>query len=83
MLCKNRILTLIWALGVVVTASLAPVNSNLQFRNAFSDASAAKTHKRGTIFKNSTSLDKSWNGATLFSMYVSPSARSRPVKADF
>jgi hypothetical protein len=70
MLFKNCILTLIWALGTAVTASLAPVNSNLQFRSAFSHASAAKTVKRDTVFKNSTLLNKSWNGATLLRMYV-------------
>jgi hypothetical protein len=79
----NGILTLIWSLETVVTATLVPLNSNLQFRNALSDTSAAGIHKRDTVFKNSTKFDKSWNGATLFSMYVFPSTHSRIVKADF
>jgi hypothetical protein len=73
MLFKNCILTLIWALGAVVIDGLAPVNSNLQFRNV----------KRDTVFKNSTLLNKSWSGATLLKMYVFSSTCSTVVKADF
>jgi hypothetical protein len=59
MLLKNCILTLIWALGKVVAASLVLVNSNLQFRSTFNYISAAKTIKQDIVFKNSTLLNKS------------------------
>jgi hypothetical protein len=70
MLLKNYILTLIWALSEVVAASLALVNSNLQFYSAFSHAFMAKTIKRDIVFKNSTLLNKSWNSAILLKIYV-------------
>ena len=66
--------------GQVIT-DLAPLNSNLQVRNAPGASStdtlrllhrslAAASLKRDTdtVFKNSTSLNTSWDGAVLFSV---------------
>ncbi|KAH7317955.1 hypothetical protein BKA65DRAFT_439132 [Rhexocercosporidium sp. MPI-PUGE-AT-0058] len=64
-----------------VAADLAPLNSNLQVRNAPGASStdtlrllhrslSETTLKRdtNTVFKNSTSLDTSWDGVVLFSV---------------
>ncbi|KAH6717353.1 hypothetical protein BKA61DRAFT_573392 [Leptodontidium sp. MPI-SDFR-AT-0119] len=64
-----------------VAADLATLNSNLRVRNAPGGSStdtlrlfhrslsaATLTRDTGTVFKNSTSLDTSWNGAVLFSV---------------
>jgi hypothetical protein len=80
MLVSYFTLALNWAMALsFVAAGLAPLNSNLQIRNApgisVSDTlwalrralSSATNLKRDTVFKNSTSLDTSWNGAVLFS----------------
>lgn len=62
-----------------VTAGLALSNSNLQLRNSpralakhnvRQVSSAITNSKRDITLKNSTTLDTSWNGATLFSMYA-------------
>ena len=61
MLFKNCILTLIWALGAVVTAGLAALRQSTvisNFASGFSHVSAAKTVKRDTVFKNGTLLNK-------------------------
>ena len=80
MLVSYFMFALSWATGLsFVAAGLAPLNSNLQIRNApgtsSSDTlwalrrtlSSAATLKRDTVFKNSTSLDTSWDGTVLFS----------------
>lgn len=80
MLFSHFIIALSWGMGLsFVAGGLAPLNRNLQIRNApgtsSSDTlltlrralSSAATVKRDTVFKNSTSLDTSWNGAVLFS----------------
>ena len=64
-----------------VAADLAPLNSNLQVRNAPGASStdtlkllhrslsvAALKRDTDTVFKNSTSLDTSWDGTVLFSV---------------
>lgn len=76
------LLALSWAgsLGFVA-AGIAPLNSNFQLRNAAGTSSldtlsalrrslTSAVTKRNTVFKNSTSLNTSWDGVTLFSMYV-------------
>lgn len=83
MLASYFILALSWAIGLnFVSAELAPLNSDLEIRNAPGTSSmhtllalrralSASALKRDTVFKNSTSLDKSWDGAVLFSECVS------------
>jgi hypothetical protein len=69
-----------WAVSFgSVAAGVAPLNSGVQIRNAPPVAppsetlwalrralSSAALLKRDTTFENSTSLDKSWDGAVLF-----------------
>jgi hypothetical protein len=68
-----------WAMvSGFVAAGLVPLNSDLQVRNAPGISSpdtllalgrtlsSAAILKRETVYKNSTTLDTSWNGATLF-----------------
>lgn len=70
---------LCWAICLsFVDAGVAPLNSNLQIRNAPATSSSetlwairralssAAAVKNDTTFKNSTSLDKNWDGAVLF-----------------
>ncbi|KFZ13072.1 hypothetical protein V502_06778, partial [Pseudogymnoascus sp. VKM F-4520 (FW-2644)] len=70
---------LCWAICLgSVAAGVAPLNSNLQIRNAPATSSSetlwalrralasARDVKNDTVFKNSTSLDTSWDGAVLF-----------------
>jgi hypothetical protein len=77
---------ILFALGWVallnfVAAGVTPANSNLHIRNGAGASSSdtlyalrrslsSEAIKRDTVFKNSTSIDTSWNGVTLFSMYV-------------
>ena len=75
---------ILWAMGLSsVAATTLPQDIVVRTRNApgMSDIdtfrairralSAAEVHKRDlTEFKNSTSLDTSWDGAVLFSLYV-------------
>lgn len=71
----SLILSISFAAGSVVT-----LNNDLQLHSAprafpvDTSRSLPRAHsltpllKRGTVFKNSTTLDKSWNGAVLFSL---------------
>jgi hypothetical protein len=70
-----------WAGLGFVFADVAPLNTNFQIRNAAGTSSddtlyalrrslSSAAAKRDTVFKNSTSLNKSWDGVTLFSLYV-------------
>jgi hypothetical protein len=83
MLVKFMI-TLAWAIGACfVAASYASLNNNLQIRNAPGSSSkdtllavrrglsSAALVKRDTNLKtNTTTLDRSWAGATLIKMYA-------------
>lgn len=78
MLVSHFMFALGWAMGPgLVAAGLAPLNSNIQIRNAPGTSSSdtlwalrqslsAAVQKRDTVFKNGTSIDKSWDGAVLF-----------------
>lgn len=83
MLASHLILALTWAIGLeLVAASLVPLNSNLQIRNAPGMSSSETVlairraissvaiMKRETVFKNSSTISKSWDSAVLFSKYV-------------
>jgi len=80
MLVPHLLFILSWAIvPSFAAAGLPPLNNNLQLRNAPGTSSSdtlralrrrlslATTQKRDTAFKNSTSLDTSWNGVVLFS----------------
>jgi hypothetical protein len=73
-----------WMVGFsLVAAALTPMNSNLQIRNARDTSSTETLRKfrrvlsaavlkrdtdKDTFFRNSTSLDTSWDGSVLFSV---------------
>jgi hypothetical protein len=80
MLASQLLFALSWVSVLsLVAAGIAPLNNNFELRNApgtsSSDTlralrrslSSAAIVKRDTVFKNSTSLDSSWDGAVLFS----------------
>jgi hypothetical protein len=73
--------TLSWAGLSFVFADIAPLKTSFQIRNAAGTSSedtlyalrrslSSAAAKRDTVFKNSTSLNTSWDGVTLFSLYV-------------
>ncbi|KAI1088314.1 hypothetical protein F5B19DRAFT_486056 [Rostrohypoxylon terebratum] len=86
MLLTNPFLTLSWALALgSVSAATPPPNLALDVRNAPGSSTedtllalrrSLAGIKRDTILKNSTTLDKSWNGATLLSIAASDSTKS-------
>lgn len=70
---------LCWAICLsAVAAGVAPLNNNLQIRNAPATSSSetlwalrralasSEVANSGTVIDKSTSLDKSWDGAVLF-----------------
>ena len=70
-----------WARLSFGFADVAPLNTNFQIRNAAGTSSEDTLYalrrslysaatKRDTVFKNSTSLNKSWDNVTLFNLYV-------------
>lgn len=77
---SHLLLILSWAGSLsLVAAGIAPLNSNIEFRNAAGTSSsdtlravrrslASAATKRDTVFKNSTSINSSWDGVTLFSI---------------
>ncbi|KUJ12374.1 uncharacterized protein LY89DRAFT_623534 [Mollisia scopiformis] len=79
--CYISFLGLIAALSFV-RAGIASSHSNLELRNVgLSSEVGLRTptakFKRDTVIKNSTTLDKSWNGATLFSLQLKASGESK------
>ncbi|KAI1207670.1 uncharacterized protein F4807DRAFT_173895 [Annulohypoxylon truncatum] len=86
MFLTNPFLTLSWALALSsVSAATPSPNLAVDVRNA-PDSSTADTLlalrrslagiKRDTVLKNSTTLDKSWNGATLLSIAAQDSTKN-------
>jgi hypothetical protein len=78
MFANPVMLALCWAIHIISFATLtfASVDNNLQVRKAAGMSSgeslqilgrALSLAKRDAVYKNSTKLDKSWNGATLLS----------------
>jgi hypothetical protein len=63
-----------WIIGTnFVAAGLVSLSNPPQSRNsAFRRALSSPSFKRDTVYKNSTTLDKSWNGAELLGLYVYP-----------
>ena len=76
---SHFLFALIWAANFTfVAAGIPPLNINFQLRNAVGTSSSdtlsalrrsltSAVTKRNTVFKNSTSLNTSWDGVTLFS----------------
>ncbi|KAF8858413.1 hypothetical protein BDZ45DRAFT_674010 [Acephala macrosclerotiorum] len=58
-----------WIIGIsFVSAGIAPLSDVPQHRDtAFRRSLSSPSLKRDTVYKNSTTLDKSWNGAELLS----------------
>ncbi|CZR52289.1 uncharacterized protein PAC_02166 [Phialocephala subalpina] len=69
MYSKYYMFVLSWIIGTsFVTASLVSLSNAPQSRNsAFRRALSSPSLKRDIVYKNSTTLDKSWNGAELIS----------------
>jgi hypothetical protein len=82
MLVNCFVLALCWATGIsLATANIAPLNNNIrQTRDAAASSpnslralrraisSTAMSKRDDTVNKNSTSLDRSWNDAVLFTL---------------
>ncbi|KAI2470741.1 hypothetical protein F4781DRAFT_389679 [Annulohypoxylon bovei var. microspora] len=86
MLLANPFLTLSWALALSsVSAATPSPNRALDVRNTPGSSTADTLLalrqslagiKRDTVLKNSTTLDKSWNGATLLSVAAQESTQN-------
>lgn len=83
MLPRSICYALVWVSGLwCVDAGVSPTDVSLVARNAPNMTSAdtlraigraltrASLSKRGELFKNSTTVEKSWSNATLLSLYV-------------